>query len=281
MQRYSDIIVDPDGQVLDGATVAVYTESGSLATIYADAAGAFKANPFTVGTDTEYSFYAANGTYSVSTTLSGYHPKTLTGVLLYDPADEPIDASTMTFDDSADYPGGSVGDRVKSLVELAKTVEGTAGEIEISESGDTLTWALTCTTTNDDAATGKPGEYIETVVAKASAVSLTSGDTANVATISLTAGDWDVYGNVSFTGTATSVTVGYGAISAINATLPADENVASWLGRSAAMTADPGMALPMRRVSAAAQLTIYLVARGTFSGGTMTAYGAIKARRRR
>ncbi len=141
--------------------------------------------------------------------------------------------------------------------------------------------AITGTNTNDDAAAGRVGEYIESVIASGSAVGLTSGASANVTSISLTAGDWDVSGNVIFlTAAGTSVTQVQGSISSTSAT----SDVTS-LQKIAMAAFVPGAVSGFActpntvRKSLASTTTIYLVANSVFTISTNSAYGVISARR--
>ena len=80
--------------------------------------------------------------------------------------------------------------------------------------------SLVGTTTNDSAAAGHVGEYIQSVIVSGSAVALTSTTPANLTSISLTAGDWVVDAVFQFTGNAaTTVTYLIGSISTTSATL--------------------------------------------------------------
>lgn len=139
------------------------------------------------------------------------------------------------------------------------------------------------TTTNDNATAGHIGEYIESVVASGSAVSLTTGTAKTVTSISLTPGDWDVSGVVSLLPAAsTSVTRRSASIS-----LTADT-----LGANGAQTIQPVAAVvtgatsfslptPTVRVSIAVTTIVYLIGFADFTVSTMAAFGAIRARRMR
>ena len=74
--------------------------------------------------------------------------------------------------------------------------DGTTPRLTVSRSTGVVTLAngLAGVTTNSNAAAGIVGEYISSSIASGSAVSLTTGVSANVTSISLTAGDWEVYG---------------------------------------------------------------------------------------
>jgi hypothetical protein len=117
-----------------------------------------------------------------------------------------------------------------------------------------------------DAVTGAIGEYMET---SGTAVGLSSGATATVATLNLTAGDWDVAGSLSFnagSGTHTLFGGGLDSISIYNqSSFPANGFT-------------QGMVLPIRRYSASTATAVHLVATATF-GGSMTVGGNMRARR--
>lgn len=138
------------------------------------------------------------------------------------------------------------------------------------------------TNTNDDAAAGDVGEYIESVIVVGSAVSLTSGVAANITSISLTAGDWDVTGVVSFSPAGTtSVTVARGSISTTSATIDSSPGRIAGHASAAQVPAGNGSHYPMptTRLSLSATTTVYLVATSTFTVSTMSAFGIISARR--
>lgn len=146
------------------------------------------------------------------------------------------------------------------------------------------------TTTNDNAVAGRPGEFISSSVPVGSAVALTSGAAANVTSISLTAGDWDVGGVIDHgIAATTSVTQVNSGISLTSATL-APQAGGGGLGTDPTSTLSyaamvPGTGIvqgsPLVRISLAATATVYLVAQDTFTIGTISAYGTLRARRAR
>jgi Repeat of unknown function (DUF5907) len=140
------------------------------------------------------------------------------------------------------------------------------------------------TTTNDNAAAGQVGEYIQSAVLQASAVNCPSGSTINVTSISLTAGDWDVSGNVNFIG-AGSITFGYtiAAIATTSASLP-DQSLWCITGPSSITgSTDLGCAAPTQRFSLSSTTTVYLLGSCAFAGAGSSAGGCglIRARRAR
>lgn len=135
------------------------------------------------------------------------------------------------------------------------------------------------TATNDNAAAGKVGEEVQSLIAIGSAVSLVTATGNNVTSISLTAGDWDVEGNVNFSSSGATVTASVAGISLTSITPPTDgsEGYSGVLSATAIESAT----LPRKRVSIASTTTVYLTAKATFTAGTVTSFGAITARRAR
>ena len=151
-------------------------------------------------------------------------------------------------------------------------------------SGDAIASSqVSGTTTNDNAAAGVVGEYIESNVSNAAPVALVStGTVVNITSISLTAGDWDVSGLVAFIPAATtSITLKRASISLVSATF--DGTVGRLFGHVSAASVDGANASAYSskalRFSLASTTTIYLVAQGVFTVSTMSAYGNISARR--
>jgi hypothetical protein len=138
------------------------------------------------------------------------------------------------------------------------------------------------TTTNNNAASGEIGQYIESEVLIASKVMLTTATAADVTSISLTAGDWDVDGVVGWgpdAGTTMTLLAGY--CTDVSATLATIPNKGSLFRYNTSWTASAAMGMPTgtRRFSLASTTTIYLGAYAVFAVNTMGAYGIIRARR--
>jgi hypothetical protein len=87
MQRFFDVVQDRSGNAIPGALVYVYASGGGLATLYSDNGVTTTPNPVTTNFDGEYGFYAANGTYSLTITATGYASDSRPGVVLFDPVD--------------------------------------------------------------------------------------------------------------------------------------------------------------------------------------------------
>ncbi len=76
MQRYSDAVQDPAGNALSGVSVLVQDEDGNSATVYSDNGVTPTANPLTTDAEGEFSFYAADGVYTLTFSGGGAAPKT-------------------------------------------------------------------------------------------------------------------------------------------------------------------------------------------------------------
>lgn len=133
-----------------------------------------------------------------------------------------------------------------------------------------------------NAAAGDVGEYVESIVLSGSAITLTTATAANITSISLTAGDWDVTAVFSADGTITGTLFGV-SISANSAsetgTVLGSSRIqmpASWAPTAASESA---MVVPSFRVNVSVTTTYYMVAKCTFTAGTLLGYGRLSARR--
>lgn len=137
------------------------------------------------------------------------------------------------------------------------------------------------TATNDNAPAGAVGEYVSSLIASGSAVSLTNNTTVNITSISLTAGDWDVGGNVNFSETTSTVTARSAGTTSTSATVPTDGSEAFCGTQSTVTSETNSITLSRKRFSLSATTTVYLVGRASFSAGTCAGFGQITARRAR
>lgn len=187
-------------------------------------------------------------------------------------ADTVSQTITVKIDD-----GGTDTILIKAVLAAGSTLHyGESPGWYITPSGSS---AIPGTVTNDSATAGYVGEFVSSLVAVGSPVSLTTNTAANVTSISLTAGDWDVQGNVNFTGTSATITAGQGGISSTSATLPTDGSEV-YDGLLTTTTTDTSsISLPRKRMSLAATTTVYMVAKKVFSAGTVVAFGSLNARR--
>lgn len=136
------------------------------------------------------------------------------------------------------------------------------------------------TDTNDNATAGNVGEYVESVIAAGSAVSLVSSTAKTITSISLGAGDWDVTGAVSFApNAATSITALSGSISLVDNTNDATYTWSDRFGAVVPAANVGGFAITKRRLSLNGTTTVYLVGASVFSINTNAGFGIISARR--
>ena len=170
--------------------------------------------------------------------------------------------------------GGATGTGVFSLLAPSTSTNRTLTLPDSTGTVLTNTTQLvgTGTTTNNDAAGGYVGEYIDSYVS-----SVTVGTSAtNLTSISLTAGDWDVSGIVQFYGGG-SVTFVSGAINTTSASFTGTSIGKSQVFAATYATGGIGAAtLPRLRYSVSTTTTLYLI--GSLSA-SQTCYGIISARR--
>lgn len=88
MQKYIDAAFSSRPVMpLKGAEVTVTTSNGDLATLYSDNAGTLMGNPIYTDDGGNYSFYAADGRYTITIKKTGFQTQILADVLLEDQAD--------------------------------------------------------------------------------------------------------------------------------------------------------------------------------------------------
>lgn len=142
------------------------------------------------------------------------------------------------------------------------------------------TGGLVGTTTNDNTAAGKVGEYISSQIVQASATSISNATPTSLTSISLTAGDWDVGGNITFLGSASILSLAEVGISNSNNNQP-DGSLVTIISAGASLNQNVGLSAPIQRFSLSGTTTIYIVGTASFATGTCTQAGFLWARRRR
>lgn len=145
-----------------------------------------------------------------------------------------------------------------------------------------LSGGLVGVPTNSSAPAGCVGEVIAGACASGSAVALTTNIFANIAFIDLTPGDWLVFGaHITFilqTG-ATLVTNLVACTNYVSVTLGVEGTYKNW-GKVDNAGPFYDLDAPIQRFGVASgTLRVYLIARGTFTGGTLSAFGTINALR--
>lgn len=145
------------------------------------------------------------------------------------------------------------------------------------------------------ATAGTVGENLSATVVTGSSVSLTTATAANITSLSLTPGDWEVTAQCDYNLAGATVSVENCALSGTTGTLSTQpgfttgnitcgpetiftetQTFGTTLTGVEGLRAGPVIC----RVTTAAT-TVFLVASDTFSAGTVTAFGSIKARRAR
>lgn len=116
MIKYQDVVLDPQGNVVSGASVTIYN-TGTLVkpTIYSDEGVTESANPLTSSATGSFSFYVADGDYDIVITKAGFTTVTRADTTIG------VKASTVSLVDAA---GKYTGTNVETaLTELKTTAE--------------------------------------------------------------------------------------------------------------------------------------------------------------
>jgi hypothetical protein len=156
----------------------------------------------------------------------------------------------------------------------------TTGAFKVGSSGSN--GIVKGTNTNDNAAAGEVGEYIESVV---SGVGFpTSGNWGDMTSIALTAGDWDVsFSGGAFSGGATwsALNIGISTTSGNNNTglvVGSNATDSSWASSSTSIVVFDAT-VANYRMSVSAGTTVYGKLRSTYSAATPQFRGRLSARR--
>lgn len=135
------------------------------------------------------------------------------------------------------------------------------------------------TTTNDSAATGQIGEYIEGIANDSTITGWVNNTFKNIISISLTAGDWDVTGVANWFGGPITGTNIFCEISLVSGSNESNVFAINETNTMPGSGSNIRLNIPTRRISIATTTTVFLVGRIIFTGGTPTAGGIIRARR--
>jgi hypothetical protein len=137
--------------------------------------------------------------------------------------------------------------------------------------------------TTGSATAGNIGEYVESVIASGSSVSISTSTPKDTTSISLTAGDWDVDGvlqylfpaSTSYTFLGASISLTLNTVDATNG------RVINLIVPATVPTAGitVSVAVPPLRFSLSSTTTIHLVGNAIFTVSTLSMYGILRARR--
>lgn len=119
MQKYQDVVLNQNGNVVVGAQITVRTLAGDIVPVYgANNTSSPDINPLTTDTLGRFAFYAPDGRYNLSVSLAGAVVATVTDILLEDP----LDGSDAVFGDvtvtgNLEVQGGlELGDPIPSAI---------------------------------------------------------------------------------------------------------------------------------------------------------------------
>jgi hypothetical protein len=87
MQKYYDSMLLDSGMPAVGVSVTVTAFGGGAVTIYSDNGATPRANPITTDANGYFEFYAADGRYTIQISGASITTRTITDILLEDPAD--------------------------------------------------------------------------------------------------------------------------------------------------------------------------------------------------
>lgn len=146
---------------------------------------------------------------------------------------------------------------------------------------NTATGGITGTTTNDSAAAGKVGEYVESVITSLTNVA-TAGNLSDLTSIALTAGDWDVSASIYFIANGAT---GIASVRLAVSNTAGNSGTGLVVGNNYLFTSmgsnnETVITLPSYRMSLAGSATAYLKMNVTaYTGGPPQGEGRISARR--
>lgn len=165
----------------------------------------------------------------------------------------------------------------------ALTTKTGTGNAVFGTSPQVTTPDIVGTTAAGNANAGSVGEYVSSVIASGSAVSLATVTGVNMTSISLTAGDWDVWYIPNFIpGATTNITQLFASISTTSATSSSAGDSCSFTSYgSGGVVPGVNCGAPMiqKRINVNATTTVYAVAQCTFTVSTLGAWGSLQARR--
>lgn len=158
------------------------------------------------------------------------------------------------------------------------------GAVVLTSSPTITTPNIVGTTAVGNATAGSVGEYVSSIIASGSAVSLVNNTAKNLTSISLTAGDWDVWAMFNFIpqGT-TNITQFIGGVNTTTDTLSllGDRSAFTTYGSGGIVPGAVNCGSPMvqLRINVSSTTTVYAVAQSSFTVAGLTVWGSLQARR--
>jgi hypothetical protein len=167
MQLYEDNVQDLYGNARPGVSVLVEYE-GSPATIYSDNGVTPKANPLTTGAGGSFSFYAANGVYTLT---AGEISETVT---LFDSTELATagGAALVGFSHDETYSAGTLGAKAQDSVSVKDAPYNAVGD---GVTDDTAAIQAAVTAAAGGTLYFPPGTYLVSAATAAAAISLPVG----------------------------------------------------------------------------------------------------------
>lgn len=266
------VVIDGSGSITLSGSV---TNSGSTFQLSSDGSAEFGTSALTIDPSGNL-ITNGSGSFAGGSTLFNLDGSVVfdSGAITIDPAGN-LTTSGVISADSGDWEINADGSANFGAANVTISASGAV----VLTSTLTPTGGIVGTTAVGNATAGNLGEFVSSLVASGAATGLTTATAKNVTSIALTAGDWDVEGNVNFAATTATATGATGGISATSATLPTDGSEV-YSGLQTTLLSDTNsVTMPRKRINVSANTTVYLVAKATFSAGTVSAFGSINARR--
>lgn len=145
--------------------------------------------------------------------------------------------------------------------------------------GDKIVGPIKGVVDGSSAAAGDVGEILTATKAIANEVALTTATAKDVLTLAVTPGEWDVEGMVDFDLAGATTTDWAAGVNTTADTLGGQDTYFSEPVVLAIHTDVYARRVPVVRVNVTSNTTLHLVAKATFSAGTVAAFGTIRARR--
>jgi hypothetical protein len=258
MQKFFDTVLNSDGRPVAGASVTVTpVGGGSPSPLFSNAAGSTpKANPLTTDVNGYFDFYAADGRYSLSVSALGFTTRTVTDILLEDPADP--SQQTINGGSINNTPIGGTTPSSGAFTTLSAS-GGISGDLtgNVTGNADTATSATTATT-----ATNLAGGTVDATTVTSSGAMRT---TSNAAPIGYNTGAGGAVTQETSKSTTVTLNRTTGIITMHNAALAGGASVSFALLNSSIASGDLVIAHPGGAVPASYTVNVLAVSSGAVS----------------